>query len=131
MAGNAGDYEQADVYRAMRAQVLTLTTEVVQPRSGMLVLLMETGYEEAAVTVLAVADGSASMYFSTGGGLIGAGEYEAVREVVFETLAEAETHLPELERTDEFPLPGPDRTRFYAVTEQGVVHCGSGGKSPW
>ncbi len=121
MIATSNDYEQADVYRDLRGQALALDSAALQPRNGMLALLMETGYDDAAVTVLAAADGSASLYFSNGGGLIGAGEYEQVREVVFETLSEAERHVSRLERTDSFPLPEKGRTRFYAVTIDGVL----------
>ena len=92
----------------------------MRPRDGVLAMLMETGYDDAVVTILAAADGSACMYFSSGVGMIGAGEYEQVREVVFETLSELGKHLPALERADAYPLPGTGRTRFYAVTDRGV-----------
>ncbi|MDJ0711532.1 MAG: hypothetical protein QNJ14_14165 [Woeseiaceae bacterium] len=116
----SSEYEQVDIYKDLRGQALALNSESLQPRNGLLVLLMETGYGDAVVTVLAAADGSASIYFSNGGGLIGAGEYEQVREVVFETLSEAVGHLERLEETDAYPLPEPGRTRFYAVTDHGV-----------
>ena len=111
------DYEQADVYRELRAQALGLDAEALTPRDGVLAVLMETGYDEAVVMVVAAADGSASMYFSNGGLLIGAGEYAEVREVVFETVSESVKHSAALERTDVFPLPSLGRTRFYVVAE--------------
>ncbi|MBL4575724.1 MAG: hypothetical protein JKY51_06460 [Opitutaceae bacterium] len=42
-------------------------------------VMMETGFPESAYTLIASADGSASIYFSNGGGIIGAGEHENVR----------------------------------------------------
>jgi hypothetical protein len=121
MTAASDDYEQADIYKDLRGQALGLNAEALEPRNGMLALLMETGYDKAVVTVLGVADGSASMYFSNGGGLIGAGEYEQVREVVFETLSEVKKYVTVLERADAYPLPDSGRTRFYAVTDQGVL----------
>ena len=121
MTANSDGYDQADIYKELRRQALGLDSGSLQPRNRVMALLMETGYDEAAVTVLAAADGSASMYFSNGGGLIGAGEYEQVREVVFETLSEVQKHEALLSQTDAYPLPAPGRTRFYVVTDQGVL----------
>jgi hypothetical protein len=121
MNASSDGYEQADVYRGLRDQALGLGAQTLDSRSGIYALLMETGYDDAAVTIVATADGSASMYFSNGGGLIGVGEYEQVREVVLETLSELGKYLSNLENTEAFPLPEIGRTRFYAVTDQGVL----------
>ena len=114
-------YEQADIYTDLRGQALALDAKSITPRNGLFALLMETGYDEAAVTVVATADGSASIYFSNGGGIVGAGEYEQVREVVFETLSEASSYVDDFDASPEHPLPQPGETRFYAVTESGVT----------
>lgn len=121
MNASSEEYELADIYRDLRGQALGLDAGTMEPHNGMFALLMETGYEEAAVTVVATADGGASMYFSNGGGIIGAGEYEQVREVVFETLSLAEHHEGLLDTTDSYPLPKSGETRFYMVTERGVL----------
>jgi len=121
MNASSEDYEQADVYRDLRDQALGLDAQTLDSRNGVYALLMETGYDDAAVTVVAAADGSASMYFSNGGGLIGVGEYQQVREVVLETLSDLGKYFSSLENTETFPLPDLGRTRFYAVTDQGVL----------
>jgi hypothetical protein len=62
----------ADVYVGLRQQVLRLTPDQLGNRvptdAPILALLMETAYPEAVATLVAVADGSASLYFSNGGG---------------------------------------------------------------
>ena len=87
--------------------------------SGALVAAMELGRPDATVTILAVADGSVSMYISTGGAVIGAGEHAAVRGVAerFRTVAAESRGL--LERTDGFPLPDPGQVRFQVRTVDG------------
>ena len=40
---------------------------------------METGYDAVTVTLFALSDGTTSLYFSNGGGVIGGQGYEAVR----------------------------------------------------
>ena len=42
-------------------------------------ILMETGYPEAVATLAVFVEGSTSLYFSSGGGIIGAGEHDSVR----------------------------------------------------
>jgi hypothetical protein len=87
---------------------------------GALVALMELGRPDATATILAVADGSVSMYLSTGGGVIGAGEHAAVRGVAarFRTVAAESRGL--LRRTDDFPLPEPGQVRFQVRTLEGA-----------
>lgn len=41
-------------------------------------VILETGFPEGSYTLVALADGSASLYFSSGGGIIGAGEHPTV-----------------------------------------------------
>src|SRR4051812_36845531 len=42
-------------------------------------VLMETGFPEGTATLASMSDGSSSLYFSGGGGIIGGGEHENVR----------------------------------------------------
>jgi hypothetical protein len=76
---------------------------------------MELALDGATATILAVADGTVSMYLSTGGGVIGAGEHVAVRAEgrrFRSVLADARSSLTP---TAEFPLPVPGQVRFHAV----------------
>ncbi|MEL7538343.1 MAG: hypothetical protein AAFZ58_02880 [Pseudomonadota bacterium] len=114
-------YELAEAFEGLREQVFALSTETMEARDGVFALLMETGYAEAVVAVLAAADGSASLYFSNGGGIIGAGEYEQVREVVFETSTLIRAHADAFETVDVHPLPTPGQTRFFVVADRGVL----------
>lgn len=81
---------------------------------------METGYPEAAVTLVAVVDGTASLYFSNGGGIIGAGEHENVRPASQKLVAMAGAFVESMEIVDSFPLVTPGNTSFYIVTSTGV-----------
>jgi len=55
-------------------------------------VLMETGYSPAVVTLVALADGTTSLCFGSGGGVIGAEKYGAVREATAAFIAAAEHH---------------------------------------
>lgn len=79
-------------------------------------LLMETGYPEAVASLVTIVDGTTSIYFSSGGGIIGAGEHQSVREASARLIALADAHVDELAVTTAHPLPSEGRVRFYART---------------
>lgn len=116
-------YECADVYLNLRQQILSL--HQIQPglrdEQGMVAYVMETGYDGAVATLVAVADGTASLYFSNGGGMIGAGQAEEVNQVSRRVVAFAGQFVPLLQATTEHPLPSLGQVRFYLVTANGTM----------
>jgi hypothetical protein len=117
-------YELADVYTDLRIQVLQLDPDAMghieADQSTVIAVLMETGYPEAIATLVAVSDGTSSLYFSNGGGIIGAGEHEPVRKVCGEFLALTQDYVSKSSLTDSFPLPKLGSVRCYLVTRAGV-----------
>jgi hypothetical protein len=118
------DYRTAVAYDGLRSQVLALdpaqvglTPSEFGPVWG---LLMETGYPEAVATLVALGDGTVSLYFSNGGGIIGVGGHEGPRQACRELLAFAPAFLDKVERAAEHPLPAQGRTRFSLLTFNGV-----------
>lgn len=79
-------------------------------------VFMETGFPEALISLLVFADGSTSLYFGNGGGVIGAGEHEAVRVASASMLREAAASLPLLSPVDGPDLPQVGEVKFYART---------------
>ncbi len=116
----AGDYEQAEVYSGLRKQILSLTTDQLDTKSPVLAVLMETGYPEAVVTLVSVADGSSSLYYSNGGGVIGAGEYRQVHDSSVALIEIAVKNQAKFSLAKTYPLPKSGYTRFYVVTTSGV-----------
>ena len=116
----AGNYQQADIYSDLRMQALNLTKEQLGRDVQVLAVLMETGYPEAVVTLVSVADGTSSLYFSTGGGIVGAGEYKQVADSSLALVAKANENINNLKLTKEYPLPKKGYTRVYVVTSSGV-----------
>lgn len=118
--------DPAEAVTALRRQALTmsadelgLTPTAAHPRVWG--ILMETGYPEAVATLVAIADGTASLYFSNGGGIIGAGAHAAVQATLPAFFAEAEAHVDSLASTTDVPLPGVGCTRFYLRTFAGTL----------
>jgi hypothetical protein len=114
-------YEVADVYRRLRDQVLALRTNPAGVTdSPILGLLMETGYDDAVATLVTVVDGTVSFYFSNGGGMIGLGEHEEVRQAAASYLATARQFLPMAQPAAAYPLPTEGNVTFYFITPGGV-----------
>jgi hypothetical protein len=84
-------------------------------------ILMETAYPEAVASLVVFAEGSTSLYFSNGGGIIGAGEHASVRATLGAFFAETEAHLSAFTPAESTPLPAPGRVRFYLRTFKGTL----------
>lgn len=82
-------------------------------------VLMETGYDAAVVTIVSLIDGTTSMYISTGGGTIGAGEHEPVAEATRAFVAMAQLFVGQTEPAAAFALPDLGRVRFQLLTVGG------------
>ena len=120
----AEEYEIAGAYVGLRNQVLGLSLSSIdfsgKNENSNLALVMETGYPEAISTLVAVADGSASLYFSNGGGIIGAGEHEAVRSISTTIVMASSEFLDHMKLTTSFPFPKVGHVRFFLVKGNGV-----------
>jgi hypothetical protein len=77
---------------------------------------MEMGLDTGTASLVAVADGTTSLYLSTGGGVIGGAGHQAVRGVSEAFLDAAEAHLDRLEAISEALLPRTGAIRFHALT---------------
>jgi len=91
-------------------------------------VLMETGYSPAVVTLVSLADGTTSLCFGSGGGVIGAEKHSTVREATAAFIASAEFHRQKLLPAESFPLPDVDRVRFYVLTFTGTLTAEAGEK---
>jgi len=86
-------------------------------------VVMETGFPGGSASLVCFADGNASLYFSTGGGVIGGFAYENVRTAASDLVEAAGYFLGHFSPVTEFPLPGAGRTRFYVRTGETVLHA--------
>jgi len=117
--------EPAEVYNGLRNQILNLkpSDAGIEPSNEMpnvWGILMETGYPQAVVTLISLADGTTSLYFSNGGGMIGGGQHETVAQASKSFVIAAEGYYPKMTLTESFPSPAIGRVKFYALTYSGV-----------
>jgi len=116
--------EPAEVYKGLRSAILALKPSDLSPPiedGSPYVLLMETGYDGAVVTLVCVVDGTTSLYFSNGGGRIGCGEHAPVREANRALMAKLPASLTHFQKTSLTPLPSLGQTVFYVVFAEGVL----------
>jgi hypothetical protein len=83
-------------------------------------VLMETSSDEGYFPLVVLADGSTSLYFSNGGGVIGSGDHDAVRRAGTAYLVLAEKSLPATTVTTSTAPPAPGETRFHLLTFVGM-----------
>jgi len=84
-------------------------------------IVMETGYPEAVATLVALADGTVSIYFSNGGGIIGLGPHPGPQKAGEAFLSLAQQYSKLGTPTAKYPLPKPAYTRFYFLTASGAM----------
>ncbi len=118
------------MYSALRHQALSIQrTEAgipaPPPEAPAWGILMETGYPEATATMLALSDGTTSLYLSSGGGVIGGHAHQDVRQANAEFVETANQYYQHLKPTDSFPVAAEGHTLFYVLTDSGVL-TGSG-----
>jgi len=91
-------------------------------------VLMEMGFPKGAASLVALLDGTTSLYFETSGGIIGGGEHENVRRLTIPFVEKANDVFTNFEKTNDFPLPKKDIWAFYVLTENGVFTAKANGK---
>jgi hypothetical protein len=116
--------EPADIFGDLRTQVLTLDPRTADfepspehPRVWG--ALMEMGMDVGVASLVGLVDGSTSLYLSSGGGMIGGGEHEAIADATRRFLGVLEEHLDELSPDTDSELPGDHEVDIRALTYDG------------
>ncbi len=112
------------VYQGLRAQILGLDPAEAGLGQGperpvLWGAVMDMGYPRGTATLVALADGTTSLYTSSGGGIIGGGFHQAVASATRSFLAELEQHLPGLQPDLDPVLPAEGQVIIRALTYSG------------
>jgi hypothetical protein len=112
--------EIVGVYTALRDQALgfgplEIKAPPVVDGGRVLGVVMDLGYDTAIVSVVGLADGTASMYISNGGGMIGLGDNPPVAAAAKRWVAVAEEAAAGLEERGD-SLPPEGEVRFNVLT---------------
>jgi hypothetical protein len=118
--------DPAQMMRQLREQALRVTAADLEliptaARPRVWGAIMELGYPTGIATLMSLAEGTTSLYFSNGGGVIGAGEQVAVREAAESFLNAVEDHLADFPAVETTPTPRIGRVRFYVRTFDGTL----------
>jgi hypothetical protein len=90
-------------------------------------LIMDIAFpNEGAFTLVAFLDGTCSLYFSSGGAIVGGGGHESVRHAVAAFLATANQLHGNLKPVSDSPLPTKGRVAFYGRTDSGLLWAEAG-----
>jgi hypothetical protein len=111
-------------YSGLRNMALGMTADQLQltiPASQTQVygVVMDWDVGSGIATLSSYATGDASMYLSSGGGMIGGGQHEKVSTAAKAFVDKAQTYLAKASKTDATPLPDKDCVRFYFLTNKG------------
>jgi hypothetical protein len=79
-------------------------------------LVVDVPAQVGFATVVALADNTTSMYTSTGGGTIGAGEHESVAAATQRLLAVVQGHLRMFKDREDTGFPSPGTVRFHVLS---------------
>ena len=122
--GSRGPADPKPIYLALRGKLLETdpaSVGLVPSTDGRRVwaVVMDTAFPEGVASLVVVADGTTSLYTSTGGGTIGAGTHESVAVVSRAFLDRVDGALDLLVPASSFPLPTTGRVRFCVLTFDG------------
>ena len=109
-----------------------LLAQVGPSRGGIRAALMDWTVNSGTATLIAYDDDTTSLYYSNGGGVIGAGEHDAVRQASKAFRVEMErlwSQFRPVPAGDRCAFPPTDAVAFYLVTDTETLRTGPVGTS--
>lgn len=125
MSGREGcddmpDKADPSIYPKLRANALHVRLEGIALKAVHAVL-MDWNVANGSATVMAAADGSASIYLSSGGGYLGGGQkFPAIKLAAQCAVSVATNLLEQFKKVETFDLPVGPMITFYVTTDEGV-----------
>jgi hypothetical protein len=83
-------------------------------------IVMDWGMSGAVATTVSYQTGDASLYLSSGGGVIGGGQHQNVNSAAKQFVNLAQSYLDKVAKTETTDLPTEDEVKFYLLTNKGV-----------
>ena len=83
-------------------------------------VIMDWEMGGATATAVSYQTGDASLYLSSGGGVIGGGQHQNVNSAAKQFVVLAQTFLDKATKTETTPLPKENVVKFYLLTNKGV-----------
>jgi len=114
-----------NAFEGLRSMAFTATPEqlgLTLPIDKTIVygVIMDWEMGGATATTVSYQTGDASLYLSSGGGVIGGGQHQNVNSAARQFVSLAQTFLDKTTKTETTPLPSTDEVKFYLLTNKGV-----------
>jgi len=111
-------------YQTLRSKAFNVSPEELgleTPKDSLAVfgIVMDWSIDEDIATTVAFQTGDASLYFSSGGAVIGGGQYENVNTAAKEFVLVAKKYLSDSESIKS-PIPAEGYVGFHLLTNKGV-----------
>jgi hypothetical protein len=107
-------------YMAFKTTPEQLRLSLPADRTIVYGVVMDWGMSGATATTVSYQTGDASLYLSSGGGVIGGGQHQNVNSAAKQFVSIAQTFLDKAVKTEITPLPSTDEVKFYLLTNKGV-----------
>ena len=122
--GGRKDDRNSNPYKDLRNLAFNVTAEQIGVQSPadqtkIYGVIMDWDLGEGTATLVTFLSGDASLYLSSGGGVMGAGGHETVKQTVIAFITKAEKYLDKTIRAETTALPESDGVKFYFLTNKG------------
>lgn len=121
------NFEVSELYRGLRGRLFLTDPKILglapDGDERFWGLVVDMGVENGVATLVVLRDGSISLYFSNGGGLIGLGQHDELHELARAILDLAEQFTLEGPEADRDSLPSEGDTRFNFLGYTGGVRA--------
>lgn len=106
---------------ALNATPEQIAIELPKDKTKIYGVVMDWDLGEGTATLVAFMTGDASLYLSSGGGVIGGIGHENVNIAVKNFISNSETHINKTTKTETTPLPEKNEVKFYFLTNNGKL----------
>ena len=116
--------DHQNIYMEMRERAFSAKADELGlgeiPENKVYGLITEMGMNPGSASVIAFLSGDTSLYLSSGGGFIGAGQHEDVREIVIQKVDGFQKYLLKAQKIEVPKLPEKGKVNFNFLTKNGL-----------
>jgi hypothetical protein len=122
---------QDDLYEGLRNLAINLTPDQFQlslpnDQTKVYGVVMDWDVGRGTATLTSFTTGDASLYLSSGGGMLGGGQHQSVSNAAKSFVDKAQNYLDKTIKTETTPLPDKNCVRFYLLTNKGKFSAQEG-----
>lgn len=91
------------------------------PKGALRSVIMEIVFQDAIVTLAAQSDSAVNVYFSNGGGIVGAGSRDRPAAAARNLAISVAQNLDQFRKTSDTKPPKPGETKFFVLVDNDVL----------